>query len=128
VPTVVGQSQSITQEVAKVVAIWSIEGALLIGIVSILILAWSRDACLQVPDDRVDPAWQLDKQAGGLALNQRGGAVCRSGQSQPAESGGHRVGIADLCADGDNGGRQAAFRKFPSHQIQEAVADILISP
>jgi H+/gluconate symporter-like permease len=42
VHTVVGPSEPITQEVAKVVAIWSIEGALLIGILSVLILAWSR--------------------------------------------------------------------------------------
>jgi H+/gluconate symporter-like permease len=42
VPTVVGPSEPITQEVAKVVAIWSIEGALVIGILSVLMLAWSR--------------------------------------------------------------------------------------
>jgi len=42
VPSVVGPSQPITQEVAKVVAIWSIEGALLIGILSVLVLAWGR--------------------------------------------------------------------------------------
>jgi H+/gluconate symporter-like permease len=42
IPSVVGPSQPIKQEVSKVVAIWSIEGALLIGILSVLVLAWSR--------------------------------------------------------------------------------------
>ena len=42
VPTVVGPSRPIMQEVAKVVAIWSIEAALLIGILSVLVLAWRR--------------------------------------------------------------------------------------
>ncbi len=42
IPSVVGSSQPIKQEVSKVAAIWSIEGALLIGILSVLVLAWSR--------------------------------------------------------------------------------------
>jgi H+/gluconate symporter-like permease len=42
IPSVVGPSQPIRQEVSKVAAIWSIEGALLIGIVSVLVLAWGR--------------------------------------------------------------------------------------
>ncbi|WP_435011974.1 GntP family permease (plasmid) [Tundrisphaera lichenicola] len=42
IPAVVGPSQPIKQEVSKVAAIWSIEGALLIGILSVLVLAWCR--------------------------------------------------------------------------------------
>ena len=49
-----------------------------------------------VADDRVEPAGQLDEQAGGLALEQRGGAVDRLGQAEPAAGGGDRVGVADL--------------------------------
>lgn len=41
-PNVVGTSLPVKQEVAKIVAIWSIEGALLIGILSVLILAWKQ--------------------------------------------------------------------------------------
>jgi H+/gluconate symporter-like permease len=42
IPSVVGPSEPIKQDVSKVAAIWSIEGALLIGILSVLVLAWSR--------------------------------------------------------------------------------------
>jgi H+/gluconate symporter-like permease len=39
VPSVVGSPEPVRQEVAKIAAIWAIEGALLLGIVSVLILA-----------------------------------------------------------------------------------------
>ncbi len=42
VPSVVGQADPIQQEVAKIAPIWSIEAALLIGIVAVLALAWRQ--------------------------------------------------------------------------------------
>jgi H+/gluconate symporter-like permease len=42
VPAVVGPSEPIQQEVAKIGAIWSIEASLLIGILSVLLLAWHQ--------------------------------------------------------------------------------------
>jgi H+/gluconate symporter-like permease len=42
VPAVVGSPEPVKQEVAKLAAIWSIEAALLIGILSVLVLAWRR--------------------------------------------------------------------------------------
>jgi len=42
VPAVMGASEPVKQEVAKVAAIWSIEGALLIGCLSVLVLAWRQ--------------------------------------------------------------------------------------
>jgi H+/gluconate symporter-like permease len=40
VPSVVGQAAPVVQEVAKVAAIWAVEGALLAGIVCVLAFAW----------------------------------------------------------------------------------------
>lgn len=42
VPTVVGPTESIRQEIAKISSIWAIEGALSIGILSVFILGWKR--------------------------------------------------------------------------------------
>lgn len=42
VPAITGTSEPVKQEVAKVAAIWSIEGALLIGCLSVLVLAWRQ--------------------------------------------------------------------------------------
>ncbi|HEY8681863.1 MAG TPA: GntP family permease [Rhodanobacter sp.] len=39
-PSVVGEATPVVQEVAKVAAIWAVEGALLIGIVCVLAFAW----------------------------------------------------------------------------------------
>lgn len=39
---VVGTSATVTQEISKVAAIWAVEGALLTGILAVLILAWKR--------------------------------------------------------------------------------------
>lgn len=40
VPTVVGKSAPIVQDIAKVAGIWAVEGALLIGIICVLVSAW----------------------------------------------------------------------------------------
>ena len=40
VPTVVGEAPPVVQEVAKVAAIWAVEGALLLGILCVLAFAW----------------------------------------------------------------------------------------
>ncbi len=40
VPTVMGNVAPVVQEVSKVAAIWAVEGALLVGIASVLALAW----------------------------------------------------------------------------------------
>jgi hypothetical protein len=39
-PAVIGDAKPVVQEVAKVAAIWAVEGALLVGIASVLLLAW----------------------------------------------------------------------------------------
>lgn len=39
-PSVVGKSVPVTQEVSKIAAIWAVEGALLLGIVCVLAFAW----------------------------------------------------------------------------------------
>jgi H+/gluconate symporter-like permease len=39
-PAVIGDAAPVTQEVARVAAIWAVEGALLVGILSVLALAW----------------------------------------------------------------------------------------
>lgn len=44
VPSVVGQAAPVTQEISKVAAIWAVEGALLAGILSVLIFAWKSVA------------------------------------------------------------------------------------
>jgi H+/gluconate symporter-like permease len=44
VPTVVGDAKPVVQEVAKVAAIWAVEGALLIGILCVLAFAWRETA------------------------------------------------------------------------------------
>jgi len=40
VPAVIGKAAPVVQEVSKVAAIWAVEGALLIGILSVLAFAW----------------------------------------------------------------------------------------
>ena len=40
-PAVIGNAAPVVQEVSKVAAIWAVEGALLTGIVAVLLLAWS---------------------------------------------------------------------------------------
>jgi H+/gluconate symporter-like permease len=40
VPAVIGNPAPVVQEVSKVAAIWAVEGALLIGIAAVLLLAW----------------------------------------------------------------------------------------
>ncbi|GGD55050.1 GntP family permease [Pseudoxanthomonas indica] len=40
VPAVIGNPAPVTQEVSKVAAIWAVQGALLIGIASVLLFAW----------------------------------------------------------------------------------------
>ncbi len=42
--TVVGTSNAVTQEISKVAVIWGVEGALLTGILAVLVLAWNRVA------------------------------------------------------------------------------------
>lgn len=44
VPAVIGNAAPVVQEVSKVAAIWAVEGALLIGIVCVLALAWKNIA------------------------------------------------------------------------------------
>jgi H+/gluconate symporter-like permease len=44
VPAVVGDAKPVVQEVAKVAAIWAVEGALLIGILCVLAFAWRETA------------------------------------------------------------------------------------
>jgi H+/gluconate symporter-like permease len=40
VPTVVGEAAPVVQDVSKVAAIWAVEGALLLGVLSVLAFAW----------------------------------------------------------------------------------------
>ena len=40
VPAVMGNAAPVVQEVSKVAAIWAVQGALLVGIISVLVLAW----------------------------------------------------------------------------------------
>ena len=40
IPSVVGNAKPVVQEVSKVAAIWAVEGALLVGILCVLVLAW----------------------------------------------------------------------------------------
>ncbi len=40
VPAVIGNAAPVVQEISKVAAIWAVEGALLIGIAAVLLLAW----------------------------------------------------------------------------------------
>jgi len=39
-PSVVGSAKPVVQEVAKIAAIWAVEGALLVGILCVLVFAW----------------------------------------------------------------------------------------
>lgn len=39
-PAVIGNAPPVVQEIAKVAAIWAVQGALLIGILAVLVLAW----------------------------------------------------------------------------------------
>ena len=41
IPAVAGETVPVVQDVAKVAAIWAVEGALLLGILSVLVLAWN---------------------------------------------------------------------------------------
>ena len=41
-PTVIGNAKPVVQEVSKVAAIWAVEGALLIGILAVLLFAWKQ--------------------------------------------------------------------------------------
>jgi H+/gluconate symporter-like permease len=40
IPSVMGQAQPVVQEVAKISAVWAVQGALLVGIASVFVLAW----------------------------------------------------------------------------------------
>lgn len=40
IPAVIGKAAPVVQEVSKVAAIWAVQGALLVGILSVLVLAW----------------------------------------------------------------------------------------
>ncbi len=40
VPAVLGKAAPVVQEVPKIAAIWAVEGALLVGIISVMLLAW----------------------------------------------------------------------------------------
>ena len=40
VPSILGKSAPVVQEVPKIAAIWAVEGALLVGILSVMVLAW----------------------------------------------------------------------------------------
>ncbi len=40
IPAVMGNAAPVVQEVSKVAAIWAVQGALLVGILSVLVLAW----------------------------------------------------------------------------------------
>jgi len=40
IPAVVGQAAPVTQEISKVAALWAVEGALLAGILTVLVFAW----------------------------------------------------------------------------------------
>lgn len=42
VPRVVGKAAPVVQEVSKIAAVWAVEAALLVGILSVLALAWSK--------------------------------------------------------------------------------------
>lgn len=40
IPAVIGKAAPVVQDVSKVAAIWAVQGALLVGILSVLVLAW----------------------------------------------------------------------------------------
>jgi H+/gluconate symporter-like permease len=40
VPAVIGDAKPVVQEVSKVAAVWAVEGALLVGILAVVLLAW----------------------------------------------------------------------------------------
>ncbi len=40
IPAVIGNAKPVVQEISKVAGVWAVEGALLIGILSVLVLAW----------------------------------------------------------------------------------------
>jgi H+/gluconate symporter-like permease len=44
-PTVIGNATPIVQDVTKIAAIWAVEGALLVGIMAVLFLAWNSVVC-----------------------------------------------------------------------------------
>ena len=41
-PAVIGDAKPVVQEISKVAAVWAVEGALLIGILAVLLLAWRQ--------------------------------------------------------------------------------------
>jgi H+/gluconate symporter-like permease len=41
-PAVIGDAKPVVQEVSKVAAIWAVEGALLVGILAVLVFAWKQ--------------------------------------------------------------------------------------
>jgi len=41
-PAVIGDAKPVVQEISKVAAIWAVEGALLIGIITVLLFAWKQ--------------------------------------------------------------------------------------
>jgi H+/gluconate symporter-like permease len=52
VPSVVGKSEPVVQEVSKVAALWAVEAALLVGILSVVIFAWKPVAARFVEGSR----------------------------------------------------------------------------
>jgi len=44
-PAVLGDATPVVQDVSKMAAIWAVEGALVVGIVAVLVLAWKQVAC-----------------------------------------------------------------------------------
>ena len=42
VPAVIGDAPPVVQEISKVAAVWAVEAALLVGILSVLVLAWKQ--------------------------------------------------------------------------------------
>jgi H+/gluconate symporter-like permease len=40
IPAVIGDAKPVVQEVSKVAAVWAVEGALLVGILAVVVLAW----------------------------------------------------------------------------------------
>ena len=41
IPAVAGEATPVVQDISKIAAIWAVEGALLVGILSVLVLAWT---------------------------------------------------------------------------------------
>jgi hypothetical protein len=56
----------------------------------------------RVDNDRIEPIGKLDDEPGNFAAEQRGGAVDRFGQAEPAARCSDRVTITDFCFDANN--------------------------